>query len=127
MHKMLADINLSSHNGIFLTTSQMERLPYRVMTIHSSMLAEHIQLTCDDPQFLYIILPGAGNQPMDSTLYSDGIQVTYTAHRGFGSTGHRMDKDDGTPGYSDHADEGTLHTFCLYLIELLEAGAFFRN
>ena len=62
---------------------------------------------------------------MGSSLFADGIQVTFTAHRGFGCTGHRLDKKDGSPGYCDHADEGTMHTLCLYFHELLAAGALY--
>ena len=61
---------------------------------------------------------------MDPQLCADGLQVTFTAHKGFGGSGHLRDKWDGSPGYSDRADVATLHDLCIYGKELVRCGAF---
>ena len=54
----LAAATSASRRGIFLTQSQVEQLHNRVRTIHSSHLDEHVQLICDQPKCIYILLPG---------------------------------------------------------------------
>ena len=125
LHPRLAFANVAGFTGIYFTDAQMRQLSSKVRIIHSSMLDEHVQVCCRNPRYIYIILPGALNTPIDPRLCEDGVQVTFTAHLGFGGTGHRADRPDGSLGFSDHADVGTLHMLCQHHEALLRCGAFF--